>query len=130
MSDAEHSLSMDHRFVSLMWRLKCSNPGPQRNKELEQFRKQIYEDYPSHDEGLVLKSFTLNDFLQARDELYKLDHPMKVPNTSSWGFPWVRRSSAVTDGPTSLSGSVVGSWSTPGLGLTDTCATSGRPSQT
>jgi hypothetical protein len=27
MADAEHSLSMDHLFVSLMWRLKYSNRG-------------------------------------------------------------------------------------------------------
>jgi hypothetical protein len=42
----------------------------------------------------------------------------------------VCRSSTATDGPTSLSGSAVGTESIPGLGSTDTRATCGRPSQT
>jgi hypothetical protein len=42
----------------------------------------------------------------------------------------VCRSSTVTDGPTSLSGSAVGSESAPGLGLSGTCVPSGHPLQT
>jgi hypothetical protein len=37
----------------------------------------------------------------------------------------LHRHSAVIDGPSSLGSSVVGTESTPGLGLTDTCATWG-----
>jgi hypothetical protein len=40
------------------------------------------------------------------------------------------RSSACTDGPVSLGGSVVGTESGPGLGSTDTCVPCGHPSQT
>jgi hypothetical protein len=71
----------------------------------------------------------MNDFLQARDELHKLEHPMRPPNTASWGFPLGRRSSVVTVGSSSLGRSMVGTESTPGLGSTGTCVTSGHPLQ-
>jgi hypothetical protein len=72
----------------------------------------------------------MNDFLQARDELYALEHPIRPPSTLSWAHPWLGRSSVVTDGPSSLTGSVVGTESLPGSGLTRLCVVRGHPLNT
>jgi hypothetical protein len=45
---------------------------------IERFWKQVYEDCPVDDEGLIIRSFVLNDFLHARDELHDLQAPPKV----------------------------------------------------
>jgi hypothetical protein len=69
----------------------------------------------------------MQDFLQARDELHALEHPMRPPpDVSSWGHPWSRRSSVVTDGPLSLGSSKVGTESVPGSGLTRLCVVRGH----
>jgi hypothetical protein len=47
-----------------------------------------------------------------------------------WEDQEKHRSSARTDGPSSLGSSVAGSESVPGLGFADTCVASGHPSQT
>jgi hypothetical protein len=131
MAEIEHYRLQDSRFHSFMWTLKYKEPGPERYKAIEKFWKKIYEDHPPHDESLIFRSYSMQDFLQARDESDALEHPMRPPpNTSSWGHPWSRRSSVVTDGPGSLSSSKVGTESVPGSGLTGTCVASGHPPYT
>jgi hypothetical protein len=83
-------------------------------KKQQRFWKKVYKEHPPGDESLIFRSFSMNDFLQARDELHRLEHPMKPPRTSSWGHPWSRRSRVVTDGPLSLGSSKVGTESVPG----------------
>jgi hypothetical protein len=127
----DQHMSQDSRFHSFLWSLKYQQPGPGRYKAIDKFWKKVYEERQPEDLSLVLKSFSMNDFLQARDELHTLEHPMRPPpDVCSWGHPWSRRSSAVTDGPGSLSSSVVGPESGPGSGLTGTCVASRNPPYT
>jgi hypothetical protein len=123
-------MSQDYRFHSILWTLKHQQPGPGRHRVIERFWQKVYEERQPEDLSLVLKSFSMNDFLQARDELYTLEHPMRPSNTSSWGHPWSRRSSVVTDGPLSLGSSKVGTESVPGSGLKRLCVVRGHPLDT
>jgi hypothetical protein len=75
LEDSEHFLTLDYRFKAFVWRIKYIEPGPQRNKAIERFWKQVCEDCPADDEGLIIRSFVLNDFLHARDELHDLQAP-------------------------------------------------------
>jgi hypothetical protein len=125
--DSEHFLTLDERFISLVWGIKYKAPGSQRELVIEQFWKKADGDYQGDEEGLRLRSFVLNGFIHALDELHELEAPPRRADTSSWGDLWNPRrcrSSAVTDGPSSQGGPRVG------LGLTDPCVTGGHPSQT
>jgi hypothetical protein len=129
--EIEQHMSHDPRFHSFLWTLKYQQPGPERYKAIEKFWQKVYVERQPEDLNLVLKSFSMNDFLQACDELYTLEHPMRPPpDVCSWGHPWSRRSSAVTVGPGSLSSSMVGTESGPGSGLMGTCAVRRRPPYT
>jgi hypothetical protein len=99
------------------------------NTKLE-FWKKVYEEHPPEDESLIFRSFSMHDFLQARDELDRLEHPMRPPSTSSWGHPWSRRSSVVTDGPLLLGSPKIDTESVPGSGLTRLCVVRGHPLNT
>jgi hypothetical protein len=76
LEDSEHVLTQDYRFKSFMWSLKYMTLGPQRHKAIEQFWKQIYEERPPEDDTLVIRSFVLNDFLEAWDELRRWEAPL------------------------------------------------------
>jgi hypothetical protein len=131
ISDIEQRMTRDPRFYSLLWTLKHQQPGPGRYKAIAKFWQKVYEERQPEDLNLILKSFLLNDFLQAQDELYTLEHPMRPPpDVRSWGYPWSRRSSAVTVGSGSLSFHMVGPESGPGSGLMGTCAVRRRPPYT
>jgi hypothetical protein len=106
IADAERFLLSDPNFFCSAWCIRHSPQGSQREKALGQFWKRVYQDHV-HDDQRVFKEFALNDLLEAGDELNRWEHPMR-PNTSQWGFPCGRRSSAVTVGPSSLRSSMVG----------------------
>jgi hypothetical protein len=126
----EQGMIQDQRFYGFTWRLKYQQSGPRRYKEIQRFWQQVYETEQPHNLELTLRSFLLNDLLEASDELYALEHPMRPPSTSSWGFPWVRRSSAGTGGSLSPGSSKVGTESVPGSGLTRLCVVRGHPLKT
>jgi hypothetical protein len=134
LADSEHLLILDYRFGDVVWRIRFVNPGRQRDRAIEQFWKQVYEDYQLEDgDSLQLRSFIFNDFLHALDELHELEaSPCRV-DTSLWGDLWNprrHRSSADTDGPSSRGSSNVGSGSVAGLGLTSTRVTRDHPLRT
>jgi hypothetical protein len=114
--DSEHFLTLDERFISLVWGTKYKTPGLQRDHVIGRFWKQVYGDCEGDEEGLRLRSFVLNDFLHALEGLRRLELPTKRVDTASWGFPWTHRSSADTDGPSSQGSSRVGTGSIAGLG--------------
>jgi hypothetical protein len=138
LSEINQHSSHDSRLYSLLWRIQGLLPSNRRSQVIKE-RWRSYGpsqasslnqtmDLPHQDNlSLALKSFTLNDFLETQDELYTLEHPMRPPPIRSWGHRMVRRSSAVTVGPGSLSSSIVGSESGSGTGLTDTCVASRNP---
>jgi hypothetical protein len=109
MSQIKQGLAHDGRFYSLLWRLQGLPSGSRRSRVITEFWKSydrprsgdlVYE-FPAQFDDLsrTLKSFPLNDFLEAQDELYTLEHPMRTPPTvCAWGRLWLRRSSAVTVG--------------------------------
>jgi hypothetical protein len=96
MKVSEQQLIPDPKFFGSAWRIKNSF-GPQREKALAKFRREAYNE-EHHDDRRVFREFALNDYLEASDELHELEHPMKVPSTTWWSFPWGHRSSAVTVG--------------------------------
>jgi hypothetical protein len=106
IADAEQFLLSDPCFFCSAWCIRHSTQGPQREKVLEQFWRKVYQEHV-HDDRRIFKEFALNDLLEASDELYRWENPMS-PVTSSWGFPWKRRSSADTVGSSSLRSSIVG----------------------
>jgi hypothetical protein len=69
ISEIEQYMSHDPRFHSFLWSLTYQHPGPERYKAIEKFWQKVYEERQPEDLSLVLKSFSMNDFLQARDEL-------------------------------------------------------------
>jgi hypothetical protein len=92
----------DNRVYSLLWKVRGLPSGPGRSKIIKKFwqsygRSQSgdlnQEDPPMPDQiSLAIKSFALYDFLEAQDELYTLEHPMRPPsNVRSWGSLWSRR---------------------------------------
>jgi hypothetical protein len=97
---------------------------------LRNFWREVYKE-ENHDPRRVFKEFALNDYLEASDELYDLEYPMR-PIPWSWGSIWkVRhRSSAVTVGPSSLGSSIVGSGSGSTTGSTGTRVAGRNPLQT
>jgi hypothetical protein len=108
IEDAQRSLERDDRFIPFVWRLKFMNAGPQRDKAIGKLWKQAFENYPPEDDRWIVQSFTINDLLQARDELHELSTPLERVDTSLWGYPWGHRSSADSDGPSSQGRSKVG----------------------
>jgi hypothetical protein len=131
MAAIEQSMLQDPRFHSFVWTLKYQEPGPRRYRAIERFWHKVYEEKPPEGLNLTLRGFAMNDFLEAGDELCRWEHPMRPPpDTSSWGHPWSRRSSVVTDGPLSLGSSKVGTKSVPGSGLTRLCVVRGHPLNT
>jgi hypothetical protein len=140
MSQIRQESRQDLRLNSLLFRTQGFPAGPRRSKSIMEFWKShdrprsgdLVHDFPAQSDDLsrTLKSFSLNDFLEAQDELYTLEHPMRPTlNTCSW-ILWSRRSSAGTDGPGSLSSSIVGPGSGPTTGLTGTCVASRNPLNT
>jgi hypothetical protein len=98
--------------------------GSQRESALRNFWREVYKE-ENHDPRRVFKEFALNDYLEASDELYGLENPMR---------PWWRpnwkdrhRSSAATAGLGSLSSSMVGTGLVSGAGLTRLCVVRGHP---
>jgi hypothetical protein len=140
LSEIKQDSVRDSRLYSLLWRIQGLPLGTRRSQAIKEGWKSygparsgdlIYKELPCQDDfNLALKSFTLNDFLEAQDELYTLEHPMRPPLICSWDHLWSRRSSAGTVGPGSLSSSIVGPESGSITGLTDTCVSSGNPSHT
>jgi hypothetical protein len=128
ISEIERDMKHDSRFHKFLWSMKHRQPGPGRYKAIEKFWQEIYEERQPEDLNLTLKSFSLNDFFIAQDELYTLEHPMRPPPIRSWDHLWSRRSSAGTDGSGSLSFPIVGPESCSTTGLTDTCVASRNPS--
>jgi hypothetical protein len=126
---SQQQLVTDPKFYDSAWRIKYSS-GSQREKALANFWREVYKEV-NHDPQRVFREFALNDYLEASDELHDLEYPMR-PNSWSWGSIWkVRhRSSAVTDGPSSLGLSMVGTGSVSGTGLTGTRVASGNPPYT
>jgi hypothetical protein len=111
LADSEHFLILDHRLRDIIWRIRFTKPGRQRDRSIEQFWKQVYYQ-PEDGDSLQLRSFVFNDFLHALDELHELEAPPCRVDTSSWGDLWNpgrHRSSAGTDGPSSQGSSNVGS---------------------
>jgi hypothetical protein len=124
MAGIEQSMLQDLRFHSFVWTLKYQEPGPRRYRAIERFWQKVYETEQPHDLSLILRSFSLNDFLVTTGD------PMRPPSASSWGHPWSRRSGVATDGPLSLGSSKVSTESVPGSGLTSLCVVRGHPLNT
>jgi hypothetical protein len=121
MNDSEQQLVTGPKFHAHAWRIR-NFFGSQRESALRNFWREVYRE-ENHDQRRVFKEFALNDYLEASDELHRLENPMR----SWWRPSWEHRSSAVTV----CSGtSVVGTGLVSGAGLTGTCVTSGHPLQT
>jgi hypothetical protein len=140
LSEIKQNSIRDSRLYSLLWKIQGFPSGNRKSQIIEGGWKRFgpsrsgdlnHEDLPQlNDFSLALHSFMLNDYLEAQDELYTLEHPMRPPPIRSWGHLWLRRSSAVTVGPGSLSSSIVGPESGSVAGLMDTCVSCGNPSYT
>jgi hypothetical protein len=110
-------------LYKFLWAMKGCPGSSMRNKATQNFWQSlkghqsgdmVHDDLPQPDNlSLARKSFILNDFLEAQDELHALEHPMRPPPIN-----WSRRSSAVTGGPGSQSSSQ-GTRLGPGTGLNE-----------
>jgi hypothetical protein len=140
MSEIKQRSRQDPRLNSLLFRLQGFPAGSRRSRVIQEFWKSferprsgdLVHEFLAQVDDLErsLMSFSLNDFLETQDELYTLEHPMRPAfSTRAWGL-WSRRSSAVTDGPGSLSSSMVGTGLVSGTGSTGTCVASRNPLQT
>jgi hypothetical protein len=69
IEEAQHSLELDDRFLPFAWRLTHMDSGLQRDKAISKLWRQAYEEHPPEDDSGVFRSFTINDLLQARDEV-------------------------------------------------------------
>jgi hypothetical protein len=109
MLEIKQDLRQDSRFNSLLFRLQGFPAGSRRSGVIQEFWKSferprsgdLVHEFPAQSDDLsrLFKSFALTDFLEAQDELYTLEHPMRPAfSTRAWGS-WSRRSSAVTVGP-------------------------------
>jgi hypothetical protein len=119
ISEIERSVLQDYRLHKFLWSMKHNRPSSARNKAVKDFWQSLgghqsgdlgHEDLPQPDNlSLAHKSFSLNEFLEAQDELYTLEHPMRPSlDVRSWDHLWSRRSSAVTVRPGSVSSPIVG----------------------
>jgi hypothetical protein len=90
LADLDHVLILDDRFRSFVWEIKHMRSGSMRNQVIEPFWKRVYDGYHAEDmDGLQVRSFVLNDFLRASDEMIELSAlPPRRVDTSSWGHPW------------------------------------------
>jgi hypothetical protein len=105
--------SQDSRLQFLYFRVQSLRSGFRRARIIDEFWKSYFRPQfesltfgfsaDSDDLSRALKNFSLNDFLEAQDELYTLEHPMRPPPIRSWDHLRSRRSSAATVGPGSLS---------------------------
>jgi hypothetical protein len=135
ISEVERLSVQDPRLYKFLWSVKHNRPSPARSKAIQSFWQSLrghqsgdlsHDDLPQPDNlSFASESFSLNDFLEAQDELYTLEHPMRPPSIN-----WSRRSSAVTVRPGSLSSPFVGTGSGSTTGLMDTCAGCSSPSYT
>jgi hypothetical protein len=114
-----------------------TGPGPERNKVLEEFCSTAYSKYPRKQRELLRsRGKVLAEYIGILDEERlgrSLCERSPGPSHVEDGCGDAQRSdtglhglSAVIDGPSSLRSSVVGTESTPSLGLTDTRAGCGR----
>jgi hypothetical protein len=88
LEDPEHYLILDEHFSGLLFEIKCTRPGRQRNKILELFWMKIYNGCHMNEMGaLRARSFALNDFLSTFDELYELSVPPEDQDQSRGGIP-------------------------------------------
>jgi hypothetical protein len=140
LSEIKQSSTQNPRLNSLFFRLQGFPAGSRRSRVIQGIWKSferprsgdLVHEFPAQVDDLnrSLMSFSLNDFLDSQDELYTLEHPMRPAfSTRAWGL-WLRRSSAVTDGPGSLSSSIVGPGSGSTTGLTGTCVAGRNPLNT
>jgi hypothetical protein len=143
IGDCEYYLKQDPRFQRVMEEVKPLQPGPERIKVVDEFWGTAFRNHWGEErDSIRSRGKALAEYIGLRDEdrLRRLEYERSTGPShvvegggdvrQSNPILRLRRSSVVTDGPSSLASSVVGSESVPGLGLTDTCATSGRPSQT
>jgi hypothetical protein len=89
LSEIKQNSIQDIRLYSVLWRIQGFPAGNRRLQAIKEGWKLYgpsrsgdlnHEDRPRHDDfSLALKSFILNDFLEAQDELYALEHPMRPP---------------------------------------------------
>jgi hypothetical protein len=141
LRDCEHYLKQDLRFQEVTSRMEVLGPGPERNEVLERFWGSAYSKYPPNQReqfrsrGKVLAEYIglLDEERLRRSLCERSPGPSHVEDgggDAQRSANRVHRSSAVTDGPSSLGSSVVGSESVSGPGLTGTCVASGHPLQT
>jgi hypothetical protein len=101
------------------------------------FTKACMQEFASALAGQDLSDFAPLVDSEANHQCVSIAHQAAVSHLCMiqdardfWEDQEKHRSSAVTDGPSSLGSSVVGTESVTGLGLTDTCEPGGLPSQT
>jgi hypothetical protein len=77
-AESEHFLLLDDRLNGFMWEIKHMRSEPWRNRVIERFWNRVYSGYHIEDgDGLQIRSFVLNDFLRASDELYESNTPAR-----------------------------------------------------
>jgi hypothetical protein len=141
LRDCEHYLSQDPRFKEITYQVRTLEPGPERIKAVDGFWNTAYSRFQrSERESLSSRGKVLAEYVgllyeeRLRRSLCKRSpgpsHVEDGGGDTQRSANRGHRSSAVIDGPSSLGSSIVGSKSTPGLGLTGTCVTNGHHLQT
>jgi hypothetical protein len=84
--DTEQFLTLDYRFKDIVRIPRYMNPGYERYRVIEQFWKQVYEDYqPGDGDSLQLRGFTFNYYIHALDEFHELEAPHVELIHHLWG---------------------------------------------